>query len=172
PLVLEQLGALIPEAVRQGEWWRLLAANFLHYGWAHLLTNLLGLYLLGPFVEAHLGRWRYLLTYLATGVGTMGVFTIVTLAENSPVPKQLVGASAAIMGLLGVIMVILWQGWRQSQSAIAAERLRTFGLIIGLQFLFDLWIPEISALAHSVGLLWGLVWGLVWLGLIRRQVQG
>ncbi|NEO87713.1 MAG: rhomboid family intramembrane serine protease [Spirulina sp. SIO3F2] len=169
---LAHLGALIPEAVRQGQWWRLLNANFLHYGWTHLLTNSLGLYLLGPFVEANLGRWRYLLTYLSTGIGTMGIFTLWTLWENSPTPKQLVGASAAIMGLLGVIIVILWHRWRQARSRIAAERLRTFGLIIGFQFLFDFLIPEISGLAHTVGLILGLGWGIIWSGLIQKRIKG
>lgn len=40
---LYQLGALSPQEVWAGQWWRLLTANFLHFGWLHLLTNLIGL---------------------------------------------------------------------------------------------------------------------------------
>lgn len=162
PPTLDQLGALIPDSVRQGEWWRLLNANFLHYGWTHLLTNLTGLYLLGPFVEKHLGRWRYLLTYLLAGVGTMGIFTIRAVVQNNLL-ERLVGASAAIMALLGVILVILWHGCFSEKSRVAGDRLRSLSSVVVLQFVFDVMIPEISVLAHTVGLILGLGLGVFWL---------
>src|SRR5205823_485062 len=48
---LYRLGALFPPAVRAGEWWRLVASLFLHFGKAHLAMNMAGLWLLAPFVE-------------------------------------------------------------------------------------------------------------------------
>lgn len=161
PWTLDRLGALIPAAVVAGEWWRLVSANFLHYGLGHLVTNALGLYLLGPFVEATLGRWRYLGVYLGVGVGTMGIFTALALYVNDEPFQRLVGASAAIMGLLGVIVVILLQRWYQERSAIATERLRLFVSIVILQFIFDWLVPEISIVAHSVGLLLGIIAGMI-----------
>jgi len=44
---LERLGALMPEKVLAGEWWRLIGANFLHYGSFHLATNMLSLFFVG-----------------------------------------------------------------------------------------------------------------------------
>ena len=62
--VLFRLGALVPEAIQGGEWWRLVAANFLHFGALHLFMNMFGLWVLGPFVEFALGFRRFVLVYL------------------------------------------------------------------------------------------------------------
>ncbi|MDB9312144.1 rhomboid family intramembrane serine protease [Spirulina sp. CS-785/01] len=148
---LNQLGALVPYAVVKGERWRLLAANFLHYGYLHLFANMIGLYLLGPFVESRLGRGRYLFIYLGSGIGAMFLFSAIAIAQNDPY-QSLVGASAAIMGVLGAIVAIFLQGWLKDNSPIAARRLRLFLVIIGLQITFDLIIPEVSVLAHVLGL--------------------
>ncbi|MFW6358151.1 MAG: rhomboid family intramembrane serine protease, partial [Chroococcales cyanobacterium] len=63
-VTLQRLGALVPQLVLEGEVWRLITANFLHFGWLHLTMNMLGLYFLGPFVELTFGKGRYLLIYL------------------------------------------------------------------------------------------------------------
>ncbi len=157
---LDRLGALIPALVREGEWWRLVNANFLHYGAVHLVTNGLGLVILGPFVEFKLGLGRYLLAYLGSGVGTMGVYTAIALQQGAEW-QRLVGASAAIMGLLGVIVAILLRGWWQEGSAIARQRLRLFLGIIAVQVIVDGLIPEVSGLAHALGLIWGITLGMI-----------
>ncbi len=160
---LIRLGALLPAQVwEQGEWWRLLSANFLHYGWLHLSTNMAGLYILGPFVERHLGAWRYLLAYLATGVLSMLAFTAIAIAAAQP-QQLLVGASAAIIGMVGVLLALLLRGWRRDKSTLAAKRLRLILIIIGLQILFDLLIPEVSVLAHLLGLSIGFLAGQLFL---------
>lgn len=158
PATIDRLGALIPMAVRLGEWWRLLAANFLHYGWLHLGVNVLGLYLLGPFVEFNLGRWRYGWLYLGSGVGAMLVYTALAFVTGDE-QVRLVGASAAIMGLLGAIVAILLRGWLGEGSAIAHQRLQVFSGIIVLQLTVDFFIPEVSGLAHGLGLIWGFTLG-------------
>ncbi len=114
---LYRLGALIPEAVFAGEWWRILSANFLHLNWLHLSANMLGLYVLGRIVEARLGIIRFLIAYFFSGVGSM--ITIAVLSIVTQVPELIcVGASGAIMGLLGVIAAILTRGWRRERSSL------------------------------------------------------
>lgn len=157
---LDRLGALIPALVREGEWWRLITANFLHYGAVHLVTNMLGLVVLGPFVEFKLGLRRYLWAYLGSGVGAMAVYAAIALQQGAEW-QRLVGASAAIMGLLGVIVAILVRGWWQEGSAIARQRLRLFLGIIAVQMVVDGLIPEVSGLAHALGLIWGLALGIM-----------
>ncbi len=156
---LANLGALLPEQVwHEGEWWRLLSANFLHYGWLHLLTNMMGLYILGPFVERSLGPWRYLAAYLLAGVLSMLAFVGIAISTAQS-QQLLVGASAAIVGMVGVLVAILLRGWLRDKSPLAAQRLRLILLIVAIQTLFDLLVPQVSVLAHLLGLAIGFLAG-------------
>ena len=153
---LNYLGALVPQAVFSGQWWRLLTANFLHFGWVHLFTNMLGLYFLGSFVELTLGKVRYLLAYFVSGVGAMLAFALLAIQFGTQ-DQLLVGASAAIMGLIGVISALALWNWRKERSHITARRLRFVILIIILQFTFDLITPQVSSLSHLLGLILGFI---------------
>jgi rhomboid protease GluP len=159
---LYQLGAVAPLEVSQGQWWRLINANFLHFGWIHLSTNMLGLYFLGPFVELRLGWARYLMTYLLSGLGTMFAFSLFTLQFDNP-EQLLVGASASIMSLIGTTAAILLKGWQVDKSRIAAQRLRWVVSIILIQVVFDFSIPQVSFFAHTSGLILGLILGCLFI---------
>jgi membrane associated rhomboid family serine protease len=90
--------------VAHGDWWRLITAAFLHYGPIHLGLNMLALYWFGTPVERYLGRWRYVLLYLVSGLaGSAGALL---LTPTSPT----VGASGAIFGILGAAFVLERQG--------------------------------------------------------------
>lgn len=156
--VLYRLGAMVPQAVVSGAGWRLVTAIFLHSGVTHLLANMLALYLFGSFVERAIGQWLFCLTYFTCGVGSMGLLALHDIVTRAP-NQICVGASGAIMGLLGVMGTILWQGWRQEKAAIAREHLVLVGAILGLQVISDLLTPQVSLLAHLLGLLIGLVLG-------------
>lgn len=155
---LYRLGALVPENVLLGEWWRLLSSIFLHYGGVHLVANMLGLYVLGVLVETILGSGRFLLLYFFSGLGSM--LTIAVLAVLLSVPDLIgVGASGAIMGLLGAMAAILLKGWRQDKAKVAAKRLRLILLIVGLQVISDVFTPQVSLVGHASGLVLGFVAG-------------
>lgn len=157
--VLYRLGALVPSQALAGDWWRLVTSTFLHFGLAHLAMNLFGLYILGTFVEARLGRLRFLLIYLISGVGSMGFITLLALQGTQE--QFVVGASGAVMGLIGAIAALFWQGWRQHKAKIARERFRSILLIIVIQAVFDLSIPEICFLCHASGGILGFLSGLL-----------
>jgi rhomboid protease GluP len=153
-ITLYQLGALEPTAVLQGgQWWRLLNAMFLHFGAMHLIMNMVGLYYLGAFVETSLGVWRYLLTYFFSGLGSMLAVTLLT-------DQLTVGASGAIMGMVGATGAILWLAWRRERAKVAARGLRTVLFIVGLQVFFDLSTPNVSFVGHMSGLILGAIAGL------------
>jgi len=80
----------------------LLFAMFLHSGFLHLIGNMLFLWIYGDNVEHRLGRFGYLVTYLATGVAATLVFSM--FAGNSMTP--MVGASGAISGVLGLYFIL------------------------------------------------------------------
>ena len=151
---LDSLGALIPRKVLAGEWWRLLNANFIHFGILHLGTNMFALFFLGKLVELSLGVGRYLLIYLLSGIGSMLVCTIV-YSQSGESELTLMGASAAIMGLIGTLLAITLQTWLRQKNPLNAKRLRTVVLVIVLQFILDNLIPQISFYSHLFGLIIG-----------------
>jgi membrane associated rhomboid family serine protease len=80
----------------------LLTSMFLHGGFMHLFGNMLFLWIYGDNVEYRLGRFRYLVAYLATGAAATLFYAV--LDPDSLLP--LVGASGAISGVLG--FYFLW----------------------------------------------------------------
>src|SRR5436190_8182679 len=82
---------------------------FMHASWAHILGNMLFLWIFGNNVEDALGHVRFLVWYLAAGVAAMAAQTVVTLVAGNPgdasVPN--IGASGAIAGVLGAYFVLL-----------------------------------------------------------------
>ena len=153
---LDYLGALIPAKIFSGEWWRLLNANFLHYGWIHLGTNMLALFFLGKLVELRLGVARYLIVYLLSGMGAMLSVALLSLKTGDG-NIVLVGASGAIMGLIGTLLALALKIWLQKRNALNAQRLKTVIFVIILQFILDNVIPQVSFESHFFGLIIGFI---------------
>ncbi|MEW6730137.1 MAG: rhomboid family intramembrane serine protease [Acidobacteriota bacterium] len=80
----------------------LLTSMFLHGGWLHLLGNMLYLWIFGDNIEDRLGRWRFLLFYLACGI--LAACAHLIMNSQSEVPS--VGASGAVSGVLGAYLLL------------------------------------------------------------------
>ena len=80
----------------------LVTSMFLHAGWAHLLGNMLFLFIFGDNVEDAFGHFKYLAFYLVCGIAAS--LAQVALAPGSRVPS--VGASGAISGVLAAYVVM------------------------------------------------------------------
>ena len=80
----------------------LFSAMFLHAGWGHLLGNMLFLWIYGDNIEHRLGRFRYLLLYLVTGVAATIGFSLMNPGSTVP----MIGASGAISGVLGMYFIM------------------------------------------------------------------
>jgi membrane associated rhomboid family serine protease len=92
---------LFSPAVADGEWYRLLTSAFLHYGLTHILFNMWALYVVGPPLEAALGRLRFTSLYVMSALG--GSVLVYLL---SSLGAQTAGASGAVFGLFGATFVI------------------------------------------------------------------
>jgi membrane associated rhomboid family serine protease len=142
-----------PAGVAHGDWWRLVTAAFLHYGPIHLAINMYSLYFAGSLLEHVIGRWRFLLLYMASGIaGSAGALW---LSPNSIT----VGASGAIFGILGGLFVL-------ERSRHIATGGQVAGLIV-LNLVFTFAVSGISVGGHLGGLVAGVV--LMWLLLQFRQ---
>jgi len=156
-IALHRLGALDFNAViNQGEFWRLVAALFLHYGPVHLIFNLLALYVIGPPLERAIGPIRFAVCYLISGIGSTSGVVLLMLAKIVQ-RADVVGASGCVMGIVGASAGFLL---RHRHIWEAKQRLLNILLIIVVQVVFDIVTPQVSSSAHLCGLITGFVIGL------------
>ncbi|HEX7083527.1 MAG TPA: rhomboid family intramembrane serine protease [Gaiellaceae bacterium] len=139
--------------VAHGEWWRLLTSAFLHFGPFHLLINMYSLYFAGTLLEHVIGRWRFVLLYLASGIA--GAAGALWLSPDSVTA----GASGAIFGILGALFVL-------ERSRHIATGGQVAGLIV-LNLVFTFAVSNISVGGHLGGLVAGVI--LMWLLLRTRR---
>ncbi|MDX2228361.1 MAG: rhomboid family intramembrane serine protease [Leptolyngbyaceae cyanobacterium bins.349] len=166
--VLYRLGALVPEAVVTGEWWRCLTAIFLHSGLLHLSANMLGLYVFGALVESALGLRLFLACYFFCGIGSMLTVTLIAITTPA-LPQITVGASGAVLGMVGAEAAIQLKGWRLEKAKIARERLQLISLVVVFQLVSDLLTPQVSIIGHISGTILGFLAGLVLFKPSRRS---
>lgn len=84
------------------EWPTLITSMFLHGGWAHLLGNMLYLWVFGDNLEDRLGIVRFVLFYFISGLVATGAQ--IAINPDSTVPT--IGASGAIAGVLGGYLLL------------------------------------------------------------------
>jgi rhomboid protease GluP len=82
-------------------------------------------------------------------------------------PNILVGASGAIFALLGAIALTRLSDYLQSRAVSDRRNLTMVGIILAIQIVIDLAVPQISFSAHGIGLVAGVVLG--WLLTPRRR---
>jgi membrane associated rhomboid family serine protease len=136
-------GVLFGPWVADGDWWRLITAAFLHYGPIHLGLNMLALWWFGGVVEQALGRGRFLLLYLVSGLaGSAGAL----LADPG---AATVGASGAVFGMLGALLILEWQ----ATGSFTGQAMTL--IVINLAFSFA--VAHISWGGHLGGLAGGIL---------------
>lgn len=88
----------------KGEWYRLFTAVLLHAGFVHFASNAIALFMAGKIFEQLAGRYWLLVTFTLSGVGG----TLMSIVVNSH-SMPTVGASGAIMGLMGATYVLTFR---------------------------------------------------------------
>lgn len=143
--------------VYDGEWWRLLTSGFLHYGPLHLALNMFALYVLGRDLEPAFGRRRFLALYV---VSMLGGGVAVYLFDD--VGTSVAGASGAVYGLMGALLVTLLKLKLNTNSLL---------MVIGLNVVMSFTLPNISWLGHFGGIAAGaaLAAGLIYAPAQRRE---
>ncbi len=102
---LVALGAIYEPFVRiSHQYYRLITAMFLHFGFMHLVNNMVALYAFGSFMEKRLGKLRFLIIYLGGGV-----FSSIVVCLWEFIVQQAsitAGASGAICALIGSMLAV------------------------------------------------------------------
>ncbi len=138
--------------------WRALTVLLVHGGLWHLLLNMLSLWMMGRILEPLLGRWRFLSLYLISGVA--GSVVMALFDPTQPV----VGASGAIFGTFGALMVIT----RRLGGDITG-----IAVIVGMNLVIG-FIPgfNVAWQAHLGGLIGGLAVGAIYAATRRADQRG
>jgi len=144
-------GALSHDLVFRGEIWRLFSAMFLHGSMEHLFGNAVGLFILGMAAEHAYGKLK-----------TAGMFIIAGLLGSSfsvllnPGPS--VGASGAIFGLLGAMIVFFYKyrDWFHLRDMRIGNVLLMWA---GYAIVTAYFMPFIDNAAHVGGLIGGAFTG-------------
>lgn len=145
-------GANFGPATKDGEWWRLGSAMFLHFSLLHLGMNMLSLWDAGRLVERMTGPLRFALIYLGSGLaGNL----LSLMAQGDRAVSG--GASGAIFGLYGALIVGVWYARARLHPG---EFKRLFWGALGFSALMlglGLQIKGIDNAAHLGGLLAGVL---------------
>ncbi len=153
-------GANYGPSTKDGQWWRLLTSMFLHGGLMHLMANMYGLLFVGIFLEPLLGRTKYLLGYLVTGL----IASVASIWWYEATVS--VGASGAIFGLYGIFFAFLLL--KIFPPDFAKSFLASTAVFIGFNLLMGL-KGGIDNAAHIGGLLSGFIIGLALYPLIKKK---
>jgi membrane associated rhomboid family serine protease len=137
-----------------GEDWPVTAftSMFMHGGWAHLLGNMLFLWIFGNNVEDALGKVRFLLFYLAGGLFATATQTVVTLAFGNDLQAAIpnVGASGAVSAVLGAYLVLLPRAMVLTVVFFVLREIPAV-VFLGIWFLFQLIDGSASLAAPQAG---------------------
>lgn len=138
-----------------GEYWRFVTPIFLHGDLMHALFNSFSLILFGPALEQMIGKYKFIITYLLTGIiGNVGTYIVNPM---SMVPH--IGASGAIYGIFGIYLFMVT--FRKHLIDTGNAQIVTTIFFIGLFMTFV--NPGINIYAHIFGFIGGLALGALML---------
>ncbi|KRA39113.1 MULTISPECIES: rhomboid family intramembrane serine protease [unclassified Nocardioides] len=127
--------------VQDGAYWQLFTSMFTHVEPWHLGFNMLALWVLGPQLEQVFGRARFLAIYLLSGLaGSVAVYWL--SAEHG----STVGASGAIFGMMGALVIVGFKVGGQLQGLL---------LWIGINVALTFTLSNVSWQGHFGGLAGG-----------------
>jgi membrane associated rhomboid family serine protease len=155
---LFEKGALFGPYMSHGmhEYYRLLTSGFLHDGLLHILFNMFFLYFVGPSLEVAIGKLNFVVVYFASLFA--GSFGSLLFQPQSPT----VGASGALFGLLGALIVIA----HYRRISIWKSGL---GLTLVINIVWSLSISGVSIGGHLGGVVGGAICGWLYMELVDRR---
>lgn len=153
-----------PLDIARGQWYRLFSPMLLHADFIHIGFNSFALWIYGPNVETVFGRVRFLAIYVLAGFsGAVASYAF------GDCPSLGVGASGAIFGIIGALLVF---SFFRRQSRAGAANLQGILLIVALNLFIGFTVPQIDNFAHMGGLAGGILLGAAFDSLQRLRAAG
>lgn len=153
--LLEHGAMYVPRVKEAGESYRLFTSMFLHFGFQHLMNNMVILVLVGWNLELEIGKIRFLLIYILSGLGgnILSAWWEVLTADYA----ISAGASGAVFGTIGALLYVAIRN--HGRIGEISGRGLVFMIIISLGYGFS--SGGVDNMAHIGGLLTGFVSGIL-----------
>lgn len=153
---MAHMGAVWPPYIlKQGQYWRLLTATFMHFGFDHILNNMLILVCAGMILEDALGHVKYLILYLIAGIGgsTLSYFQMLHSGDYAVAA----GASGAIFGIIGALLwiVIVHKGRYETLTG------KGLFFMIVISLYYGIHTGGVDNWGHIGGLIMGFLMGIL-----------
>lgn len=150
-----RMGALSYDTFISGKWYQIITSMFLHFGITHLFNNMILLIYAGCQLEQMVGKMRYLLLYVGSGI----VGNAASLWYYHSIGEYAVsaGASGAIFGVIGALLVIL--AWNRTNNVETTPR-RLFFLAF-ITIYYGMTTIGVDNAAHIGGLISGIFGGFL-----------
>lgn len=153
--MLEHGAMFEPLITEEHEYYRIITSMFLHFGIEHLLNNMVILGALGWNLELETGKIRFLIIYLASGIG--GNLLSLYIGVSSAEYAVSAGASGAIFGLMGALLYVAARN-RGRMGRISGKGVL---FMIALSLYFGITSSGVDNAAHIGGLLCGFILAVI-----------
>lgn len=146
-------GGFNPILVLAGnQYWRLISANFIHFGIMHIFCNCYSLVNLGSVMEYLLGMKRYLIILIASALATTILPTVFYILTGNGASSIMGGISGAIFGLMGALLALAWKF-----KDVYAYLFKQISSSVLLMLLISILVPSISLSGHISGMIGGFI---------------
>lgn len=151
---------------KEMELYRLFSCMFIHFGIGHLMNNMFMLYMIGAQIEKLYGRCKFLMIYLSTGLVASLASSVVNMlmGKNDIISG---GASGAIYGIMGAMIIILWFNRKN-----IGDVLYRFIMLVILMVYGGFTEAGVDNVAHIAGFLSGIViGGIVYMNIKKSDTK-
>jgi membrane associated rhomboid family serine protease len=162
PALIDSI-ALKPSNIFAGQyWWTFVTSMFMHGGLFHLFANMFSLIFVGSLVEKILGRQRYFWFYMVSGLFAGALFIVLSLIFTQDFNVFAVGASGALFGLIGFLMIITpnLPVYVMLIPIPIKMKYAAPGILVALWLISVAGNVPIGNTAHLGGLVYGVIYGL------------
>jgi len=151
---LVRFGAFYPPFIfKYNQYYRFITSIFIHIGAMHLFFNGYALYIFGTQIEGLLGKKKFLLFFLLTGLtGNLATYIFDPISVSA-------GASGSLFGLFGAFVYLI----HRHKEMISPEGRKSILKLLGVNLLITVVVPNISMTAHLGGLVAGYVLSYVFI---------
>ena len=164
--LLENGASYAPYILERGEYYRLFTSMFLHFGFEHLMNNMLMLLVIGWNLERELGKIRFLLIYLCSGL----CGNVLSLCWDVHTGSYAVaaGASGAVFGIIGALLYVAIRNHGRVGNVTGRGLL--FMAVMSLYYGFT--SEGVDNFAHIGGLLSGFLLAVLLYWKTKRKRSG